>query len=240
MDIISSEVLLHPAAGQKIQGIALIGNYTVKTTKNGKEYIDGKIQSGESLRFMVWSDRKAFEKLRPGKLANKPCAILGQINEFQGSFSVIIDDIKEAEGYSIGQFLPEKYDSEEWFQSLRESSDRLLSEKGRKLLDRMLFSNIPLTERLREEFAAMNHHDNCKGGLLAHTVKMLDVVPLVFDNYRTLISERDEAGNWFDSQDKKDLLVIGCILHDIGKTREMNYGVYQKNSFVTHRYFGAE
>ena len=86
----------------------------------------------------------------------------------------------------------------------------------------------------------MGHHDNCKGGLLAHTVKMVDFLPIVLDNYPVLFSDKDDSGQLKESPDKRDLLVIGCILHDIGKTREMDYGVYQKGSFVSHRFFGAE
>jgi 3'-5' exoribonuclease len=38
----------------------------------------------------------------------------------------------------------------------------------------------------------------------------------------------------------KDLLVLGVALHDVGKVIEMKDGVYQPNSFVSHRTFGAE
>ena len=116
----------------------------------------------------------------------------------------------------------------------------MLSEKGRETLDRLLYQNEALVSRLKEEFAAMSHHDNCKGGLLAHTVKMVDFLPIVLDNYPVLFSDKDDSGQLKESPDKRDLLVIGCILHDIGKTREMDYGVYQKGSFVSHRFFGAE
>ena len=236
MDIIRPEELEQLVNGQTMDGIVLIANYAVKVSKNGSEFIDGKIQSGETVPFRVWSDRRAFGKLKDNNLANHVCTIHGMVQEYQGSYSVIIDDLQEEEGYTIGQFMPDPYDTEEWFLALQENSRQLLSEKGRDALDRVLYQNVELVTRLKEEFAAMNHHDNCKGGLLAHTVKMVDFLPTIINNYPSLFSEADGE----ISSDKKDLLVIGCILHDIGKTREMNYGVYQPGSFVSHRYFGAE
>lgn len=240
MEIIRPEELEELMARQPLDGIVLITSYAVKTAKNGSEYIDGKIQSGSSLKFLAWSSSRAFQKLKDQNLANHVCSIHGIVDEYQGRYSVVLDDIQAEDGYSVGQFMPALYDTEEWFLSLQENSCQLLSEKGREMLDRLLYRNEELVTRLKEEFAAMSHHDNCKGGLLAHTVKMVDFLPIIFDNYPVLTSEKDSRGAMSFSQDKKDLLVIGCILHDIGKTREMEYGVYQPGSFVSHRYFGAE
>ena len=240
MDIIRPEELKELTANLPMEGIVLIGSYAVKTAKSGSEYIDGKIQSGHSVKFRAWSSSRAFQKLKENPLANHVCSISGRVDEYQGSCSVIIDDLQEVTGYSIGQFMPELYNTEEWFLALQENSCRMLSEKGRETLDRLLYQNETLVSRLKEEFAAMSHHDNCKGGLLAHTVKMVDFLPIVLDNYPILFSDKDSSGQMKESPDKRDLLVIGCILHDIGKTREMDYGVYQKGSFVSHRFFGAE
>lgn len=240
MTIIRPEELSELKANMFLDGVVLIANYAVKTAKNGSEFIDGKIQSGVSVRFRAWSSSRAFSILKEQQLANHVCTIHGRVDEYQGNCSVIIEDLQEEAGYTIGQFMPELYDTEEWFLSLQENSCQMLSEKGRDLLDRVLYQNEILVSRLKEEFAAMSHHDNCKGGLLAHTVKMVDFLPIVFNNYPVLISEKDATGQWAESPDKKDLLVIGCILHDIGKTREMEYGVYQPGSFVSHRFFGAE
>ena len=240
MNMIRPEQLENLTAGQFLDGIVLIASYAVKTAKSGSEYIDGKIQSGKAVKFLSWSSSRAFQQLKDQKLANHVCAIRGKVDEYQGSCSVILEDLEVTSGYTIGQFMPEVYDSEEWFLSLQENSCRMLSEKGREMLDLLLYRNETLVVRLKEEFAAMSHHDNCKGGLLAHTVKMVDFLPIIFDNYPMLIAEKDASGQLQESTDKKDLLVIGCILHDIGKTREMEYGIYQTGSFVSHRFFGAE
>ena len=145
------------------------------------------------------------------------------------------------QGAKALEFFSHLDESGRWKNSERADFEgRMLSEKGRETLDRLLYQNEALVSRLKEEFAAMSHHDNCKGGLLAHTVKMVDFLPIVLDNYPVLFSDKDISGELKASPDKRDLLVIGCILHDIGKTREMDYGVYQKGSFVSHRFFGAE
>ena len=202
MDIIRPEELKELTANLPMEGIVLIGSYAVKTAKSGSEYIDGKIQSGHSVKFRAWSSSRAFQKLKENPLANHVCSISGRVDEYQGSCSVIIDDLQEVTGYSIGQFMPELYNTEEWFLALQENSCRMLSEKGRETLDRLLYQNETLVSRLKEEFAAMSHHDNCKGGLLAHTVKMVDFLPIVLDNYPILFSDKDSSGQTGSSGDR--------------------------------------
>jgi 3'-5' exoribonuclease len=42
------------------------------------------------------------------------------------------------------------------------------------------------------------------------------------------------------AQDFKDLLIIGALVHDIGKVDEMEYGVYKDCSIITHRILGLK
>ena len=240
MEIIKQEELENLIAGQTMQGVVLVTSYAVKVSKSGREYIDGKLQSGTTVKFRVWTDRPAFEKMKINDLTNKPCEIKGTVDEYNGAYSIIITDIIEAPEFKIGMFMPVFYDVDRWYESLVSMAKQMLSDKGMNLLGSMLFNNPRLVDRLKEEFAAMNHHDNCRGGLLAHTVKMLDLVPGIIDTYPTLVSEKNSSGEMVESPDKRDLLVIGCIMHDIGKVREMKYGVYQRESFISHRFFGAE
>ena len=44
--------------------------------------------------------------------------------------------------------------------------------------------------RFKVEFAAMSHHDNCKGGLLAHTYKVLLLMKFVCRQYEAATTKR--------------------------------------------------
>ena len=63
-------------------------------------------------------------------------------------------------------------------------------------------------------------HDAQIGGLLNHTMKMMRIAKVVYQNEPRM----EQLENY------KDMLYLGVILHDIGKIYEMNYGVYQENS----------
>src|SRR5690606_9922829 len=65
---------------------------------------------------------------------------------------------------------------------------------------------------------------------LHHTTKMLEITDLVMQ----------QQGNFSQESDNIDLIYIGVLLHDIGKTLELKDGVYTDISIATHRFLGAE
>jgi 3'-5' exoribonuclease len=139
------------------------------------------------------------------------------------------------EGYNAQQFIPVIYDKEAYWGAALSILKANLSEKGMGVLEELLLKNQELVERFKTEFSASNHHDNCLSGLLAHSYKMLVMLNTMLPMYKSVLAEDGE-----NPDDRKDLLYIGTFLHDIGKTKEMEYGVYTQNSAVSHRFFGAE
>lgn len=236
MEVVAQSVLKSGKEGQPVNGIVLIKGYTVKLTKNGKEYIEGQLQSGTIVPFKAWGQSAAFTQLKNSDFSNCPSYVVGSFNEYQGTVSVIIDTVSAVEGYQASQFLEVKYPKEAYIQATMDLVRNSVSEKGYTLADKMLFSDAELMSRFSEEFAAMTHHDNCKSGLMVHTYKVLCLLAWVLQTYPQLLV--DESGGVSDN--RKDLLVLGALLHDIGKTMEMQYGVYQPNSAISHRILGLD
>ena len=83
-------------------------------------------------------------------------------------------------------------------------------------------------------YCSVSVHDNYKGGLPAHTVK-------VFSQLCSFMFSGDGTNKFYtyitDSVDMPSL-IIGCIIHDFGKTFEYLNGVRHKGSFVPHTLFG--
>lgn len=235
MNVITKEQLQNLQPSQQISGILLIKDYNVALTKNGKEYIQGNVQSGISIPYKSWGNSSAFTKFKSEAYENVPSFISATVDNYGGSISLIIDSVQAVDGYTPDQFFPVRYNIDAYWDALIKQIKQRVSDKGYALCDKILFSNKELADRFKVEFAAMNHHDNCKGGLLAHTYKVVTHVANIIANYGTIVV-RDGAA----SQDYTDLLYIGALLHDIGKTEEMNFGVYQPDSIVTHRYLGVE
>jgi 3'-5' exoribonuclease len=235
MEMITKEQLQKLTAGQQISGIILVKSYNIQLTKGGKEYIAGSLQSGVDVPFKAWGNSSAFPKFKGEAYENVPSYIVGSVDGFGGTNTIIIDSVQAVDGYTPDQFFPIKYDIEAYWGALKNQIAKRVSEKGQAICNSILFNNEELSLRFKQEFAAMSHHDNCKGGLLAHTYKVINNIATIINLYPNIV-----VRNGAIDKDYVDLLYIGTLLHDIGKTVEMNFGVYQPKSIVTHNYLGIE
>lgn len=235
MELITKEFLQTMKAGQTVSGIILVTNYGIQLTKTGKEYITGNLQSGVNASFKAWGSSSAFGKLKNEDYVNMPSYIVGSVDGFGGTNTIIIDSIQAVEGYTPDQFFPIRYDIESYYTALKNQIAKRVSEKGQVICNNVLFDNEEVAERFKKEFAASSHHDNCKGGLLAHTYKVINNMANIVTMYGNLVMRDGET-----SQDYTDLLYVGALLHDVGKVVEMEFGVYQSKSIVTHNYLGVE
>ncbi len=236
MSVISQKSIKEAKGGIPVNGVILVKGYSVKLTKNGKEYIEGQMQSGSLIPFKAWGQSTAFSMLKNNDFSNCPSMISGNFDEYNGTVSIVVDSIAAVEGYTPSQFLEVRYQKDAYANALKQIVQANTSEKGYSLASKILFDDAKLFDRFAEEFAAKSHHDNCKSGLMVHTFKVLCLMSWVLQTYPNLLTDGENK----NSQDRKDLYMIGALLHDIGKTMEMNYGVYQPNSAISHRILGLD
>lgn len=234
MEVLKSDIVLSKDKGTIVEGTVLVKEYSIKKTKTGKDYIDGTLQIGGVVKFKIWSGATCSAFISED-YSGCVCEIRGEVDEYQGVKSIIISECRAVEGFSNSQFMEVRYNKEGYWNSFRSVLDSNLSDKGKNFMEEMLYKDTALVERFKEEFCAKSHHDNCLSGLLAHSYKMLCILHYILPSYPDIIELEGE-----NSADRKDLLFIGVALHDIGKTKEMEFGVYQPNSGVSHRFFGAE
>lgn len=91
-----------------------------------------------------------------------------------------------------------------------------------KLIDVQINETECIADRFFVEYAAHANHDACRGGLAAHTLKMLNICKAMVDNDKRLTPC---AG----------LLYTGIFVHDIGKVEEYRDGEVQPNTCQSHR-----
>lgn len=230
MNLITKEMLTkNTATGEAISGLILLKEAKRQVTKNGKPYFSGTVCSGIEVAFKAWENSSAFRFLSNEDVSGKVVYLSGNWNEYQGTMSIVLDNIManaETVAMDTMQFIPDKYNVEAYWNGLKGILQSNLSEKAMQIANKTLFDNEELAKAFKFEFAAKSHHDNCKGGLLAHTYKLCYIMQVVFSLYKDIAD--------------KDLCMLGALLHDIGKVREMHMGVYQPCSKVTHRYLGTE
>lgn len=239
MNILSKEALTSGVAGQSVEGIVLMKQYAKRLTKTGKDYIEGQLMNAVSVAFKAWSESNALRKLLSEEYSNVPVLIKGTWSEYQGSLSIVLDDIFAIEGYSPIDFMESPYNTEAYANAVKTLCKKNLSESGMKIANLLLFENESVWKRFCEEFAAKGHHDNVKGGLLAHTYKLLFFMSNVLATYQTLLFD-GEGTDEKSRTNRKDLIYLGTLIHDIGKIDEMQYGVYQPNSAISHRILGLD
>lgn len=235
-EIITKEKLDSGTNNETIEGIILLKDCSIQTAKTGSKYLSGNLQSQKTISFKIWGNSPAFEKCKDNLAVNQVCRINGTFNEYNGLLSIVINDVEFLPYEDPTPFMESKYDGEKLAEAIEVFCKNHLSEKGYILMDRIFFSDPVLMRRFSNEFAAMSHHDNCKSGLAAHTYKVLKLLGCVLTVYKNIL--QDDEGQ--PDPDKRDLLIIGALLHDIGKIQEMNFGVYTETSFVTHRIIGLE
>lgn len=215
--------------GDAVSGILLLKDVVRATTKNGKPFFHGSVCSGTDVSFKAWDNSEAFKMLEREDLAGKVVYISGNWNEYMGVFSIILDTVMtNAELIAIDpmNFIESKYNIDAYWSGLQNIMKSTLTEKGMLLANKFLFENEEVANAFKVEFAAKSHHDNCKAGLLAHTYKVCYLMQVTLNLYKDIVD--------------KDLVMLGVLLHDIGKIKEMHMGVYQPCSKVTHRFLGIE
>ena len=234
-------------AKESISGIVSIHSYSRGMTKgaNSKPYINGKLnlKDGEYIDFKVWSnkDSSLVDILSKESLTGAIVVINATVDEYNGKKSLVVTTMGvPPEDFRIDEtdFYSKRYNKEAYLNALKSIVKNNVSDKGFELASKILFDNKEICDRFSVEFAGISHHDNCLSGVLAHTYKCLCIMNTVLSMYPYLMYEEENQG--VVSQSRKDLYILGMLLHDIGKIQEMNMGVYQKKSCITHRALGME
>lgn len=199
-------------AGEKVEGFYLVKNSDVKKTTNGKQYIDIDLvdKTGE-INAKIWEYTE--EKVAIGSTGSI-VKVRGEVLEWNGSKQLKINKIRVKNPHDvikISELIP----------SAPIEQDEMLSEvkayvaKIKDLEIRALVENIVSKYNNKLFFypAAKKNHHSYMGGLLYHTLRMLQSGEKLGQVYTFL---------------KMDYVYAGVILHDICKILEMDsdeYGV---------------
>lgn len=213
MNILNKKDLSNMTNGTKVTGYAYVKSYQKYPTKNGGEYIGGFVEVIGSLPFKAWGNSVAFASLETEDYMNTICYINAEVNLYQGNLSLIINSLSaiEENGLSATDFFESKYNAESFWEDLQKSLNKHTSEECQEIFNTIVSGDVK--ERFMVEFAASFNHDNCKSGLIAHTVKVVKMCSLI-KMYPSIVNRVS-----------MDLLFLGAALHDIGKVAEYTDGV---------------
>lgn len=217
----------------EMQGLACISGYTIRTTKAGSPYIIGTLQYQDiTVSLKVWN-KEVIEVIQAQKKESFLAYLGGTVTQYNGAVEYTcnyIDMGKVPEGIGVNVFKS-RLDITKLQQDFKVYVGQILTSRSKKLYTAVMGVEIggkTLGEMFEVEYAATRHHDNQPGGLMHHTKKMLSILDVLYYN---------------DTRIAKDMEVLrlGILLHDIGKTVEMSEGVYTKiGSYLGHTAIGEE
>lgn len=218
---------------QPIEAFVQIVDLTVRDGRNGKFGLGKALDtSGITVAFTCWDEATTLEiekKLISGALFGN---LSGKTNVYNEKWQLEMASFVEVQEFDRTLFLKTPYVIEEEQKAVQQILSENVSETGRSVANTIFKAKDGLYKDFCEEFSAKSHHDNVRHGLIAHTRKMLEIGAVIARQH----------GNLIATQEQKDLFFIGILAHDLGKTMEMEYGVYPEDKFffLGHRYLGAE
>jgi len=209
--------------GQRVEGYVFVKEFDKKVDMSSKAPLYGTLyHKGYEIPFKVW-DSVLQQYLNNLEIEKFLVKVKGIVTKYKNKLEVQIDQMYELITSGYEEYVYKSYDLDKLVKDFS-AFVNTMDEEYKEVLRVILF---PIWDTFVRSWCASKMHDACVGGLLAHTLKMLNIARVVVEN----------DVRW---QDKKGLIYLGIILHDIGKIYEMNNGSYTDISFVTHRVLGVE
>lgn len=218
--------------GDNFTGFYLLRNIMMKTSKTGKPYMAASLADRTgSIDAKAWDYPGPISPADEGKVVK----VQGVMQEFRGMPQITMEKVRLAQ--------PEEYDSilDDLVPSAPINRDEAYA-RVEALVDSMADTDFQAVcrEMLRRhgaEFrrypAAKTVHHGFVGGLLMHTVDMLDLADYLAKKYQGVVN--------------RDLLLAGTLLHDMAKLKEFvvsQLGVVTEYSLsgqlLGHLVMGAE
>ncbi len=237
MDIFDYEAYTKANDGDELSGVVYMTEYHEKQGASRK-YMEGTIYIREKIPFKMWQG-PAFTMITKKDFTDKPIFVKGTVSKQYNNFN--ITDVAEVDETTFPKenfkkISPYKIEIlDDIFKGILKKN---LTHKGFELINSLMEMDKEdgIYSKFKTNYAASSHHDNCEGGLLAHTYKCLNIL----ENFYNIYPWMDNFGETMTSEDFKDLMFIGIAIHDVGKINEINEEVYFPESFNTHRIMGLE
>jgi len=192
----------------QVESPFLVRDKMTAMAKNGKPYLTLKLmdKSGE-LEGRVW-DR--VDELAARFERDDFVLVRGKASSYLGKMQLVVQELEklDEQNVALGDFLPVAGESPEL---LLKRLNELLGTLRNPHLSRLMqlfVDDAEFVQKFSTAPAAKSMHHVYLGGLLEHSLAISALVDDVSARYPEL---------------DRDLLVVGALLHDVGKTEELTY-----------------
>lgn len=192
---------------ERIDDIFAITTKQVGISKNGNQYLSLKLtdKTGD-IEAKKWdtSDTEA-NSIREGDYF----AVRGMVNEFNGSLQIRIDHMaKSSEALNPADFMKSSQRNlDEMLSELNNFIDSVKDENASQLLE-YFFKDNNFMQKFKYAPAAISMHHGYISGLIEHSLEVAQTGDALASVYKAV---------------NRDILICGCLLHDIAKTTEYSW-----------------
>ena len=197
--------------GERIETSLLVTNVSKGVSNAGSPYLSISLQDNSgTIEGKKW-DASELDSIicEVGKVVK----VVADVIEYRGALQLKILGVAEVDQSTIdiNKFaLPCPVSQEELINKLNRYLSSIKNEDCKMILDKLL--NRYYSKFITYPAATRNHHEFASG-LLYHTISMADMSMLI--------------ASYYDNVDS-DMLLTGCILHDLGKVIELSGPVATK------------
>ncbi len=200
----------------------------LRSTTNGSLYIHAILadKTGQIPARMWQASEEIYKSLEQQGFVR----VKGRTENYKGAMQFIIEGIRpvSTDEVDIEDFLPHtEKDIQEMYKRTLDIL-RTITNRNLLFLIKEFIDDKELMDKFKRAPAAVNMHHSYLGGLLEHTLNLLELAMSIGPKY---------------PQINMDLLLAGIFLHDIGKTRELEYEIAFKYSdegqLIGHLVIGA-
>ncbi len=225
---LSSPTLAELRDGDAFEGFYVVRDSSLQTAINGKSYIRMTMaDASASMQANVWDANRDLFQLCPAGCIIK---IMGIAESYKGKPQIKITRFRPAHESEVNldSFLPRTTKDVEAMRAEVLTLADSIADRDYLALAGSFFHDRAMMDKFCRIPAAREVHHAYIGGLLEHTLNI------------ARMAEAFSAG----ARVNRDLLLIGALLHDIGKTEELEakFSIEYTNrgKLLGHLYIGAE
>lgn len=209
-------------AGQLGDFFAILVERAKRNTKDGKPYYNLRFRDRKrAVAVPVWSDSPLFEACDKEWQVGQHFKVRAIFQEHpKYGAQIDIQNIRAVspedrfDGYDPDSLIERtRFDVNELFEELLGHAGSIEDAGLRELVEGILRDH---EQAIKTHPAASRNHHGYRGGYLEHTVSVVRTGVYLAEKYAALYPDLDPPLN-------RDLVVAGCILHDIGKLQELEW-----------------
>ena len=194
--------------GDDLNHFFILNKLEVKLTKTNKEYLNLELRDkSASVPAKVWDNVENIKnKIKEGDLV-KVAGVMEEFNSQPQIKMVKIHPVKEEDNVTHADFLPV---SKRDFNEMKKEFENRVSKISNSFLNQIvknIFTESNFAKYSKAPAGKAWHHSYVHG-LLEHTLEIIKICDLMCDIHHEL---------------NRDLLISGAMLHDFGKTEELQF-----------------